>query len=73
MQPPENVDWLIILAFPNGGSTAIAKLLMTAEGTVALNPTIEGQWLVRRWLHRAIDGVPDIASITKTFEPGGLS
>jgi hypothetical protein len=47
MKPPlENVDWLIILAFPNGGSTAIAKLLMTAEGTVALNSRIEGQWLV---------------------------
>lgn len=45
-QPDEDVEWVIILAFPNGGSTALAKLLLTAEGTIALNDRAEGQWLV---------------------------
>lgn len=45
-QHSEDIEWLIVLAFPNGGSTAIAKLLTTAEGTVALHPQAEGQWLV---------------------------
>lgn len=40
------IEWLIILTFPNGGSTALAKLLLTAIGTVALSPRAEGQWLV---------------------------
>jgi hypothetical protein len=44
--PPTHLEWLLIFAFPNGGSTAIAKLLLTAEGTMALNEQIEGQWLV---------------------------
>jgi hypothetical protein len=37
---------MLILAFPNGGSTALAQMLLTAVGTVALNPRAEGQWLV---------------------------
>lgn len=41
-----DIEWLIILTFPNGGSTAIANLLLTAAGTIALNPRVEGQWLV---------------------------
>lgn len=42
----EDVTWLFILTFPNGGSTALAKLLLTASSTMALTPTAEGQWLV---------------------------
>jgi hypothetical protein len=29
------------LAFPNGGSTALAKLLLSGECTIALNPRVE--------------------------------
>jgi hypothetical protein len=43
---PDDIEWLLLLTFPNGGSTAIAKLLLTAPGTIALNPRVEGQWLV---------------------------
>jgi hypothetical protein len=39
------LSWFILLTFPNGGSTPIAKLLLTARNTVALTPTAEGQWL----------------------------
>jgi hypothetical protein len=39
-------EWLLLLAFPNGGSTALAKLLLTADGTAALTSNAEGQWLV---------------------------
>jgi hypothetical protein len=39
-------EWLLLLAFPNGGSTALAKLLLTADGTLALSANAEGQWLV---------------------------
>jgi hypothetical protein len=42
----DNIEWLLILSFPNGGSTAVAKLLLTAPGTISLNPRVEGQWLV---------------------------
>jgi len=34
------------LTFPNGGSTALAKLLLTAHSTSALNRNAEGQWLI---------------------------
>ena len=40
------MEWLLLLAFPNGGSTAMAKLLLTAPGAIALNGGAEGQWLV---------------------------
>jgi len=43
---PDALEWLLLLTFPNGGSTAIARLLLTAPGTVALNHRVEGQWLV---------------------------
>ena len=42
----DNVEWLFILTFPNGGSTAFAKFLLTADGTVSLGPNAEGQWLI---------------------------
>jgi hypothetical protein len=42
---PSSVEWLLILAFPNGGSTALAETLLSAEGTLALHPRAEGQWL----------------------------
>jgi len=42
----ENVQWLLVLTFPNGGSTALAKLLLTAPHTVALTHNAEGQWLI---------------------------
>jgi hypothetical protein len=45
-EPPKgDLEWLLMLTFPNGGSTALAKLLLSAPGTIALNPRIEGQWL----------------------------
>jgi hypothetical protein len=40
------IEWLILLCFTNGGSTALAKLLLTAQGTIALHPNAEGQALV---------------------------
>jgi len=40
------IEWLIMLCFPNGGSTALAKLLLTAPGSIALHPNAEGQALV---------------------------
>lgn len=45
-RPLNGVEWLIILAFPQGGSTAFAKLLRTADGAMALHPRAEGQWRV---------------------------
>jgi len=41
-----DVQWLFILTFPNGGSTALAKLLLTAAQTTALTDDAEGQWLI---------------------------
>jgi len=41
-----NLEWLFILTFPNGGSTVFAKMLLTAPHAVALNDIAEGQWLV---------------------------
>jgi hypothetical protein len=41
-----SLTWLLLLPFPNGGSTAIAKVLLTAPGVGALNQRAEGQWLV---------------------------
>jgi hypothetical protein len=40
-QGTDDFEWLLVLAFPNGGSTALAKLLLSAEGTIALNPRVE--------------------------------
>jgi hypothetical protein len=40
------LQWLLVLNFPNGGSTAFAELLLTAPGTIRLHPTVEGQWLL---------------------------
>jgi len=42
----EDVRWLLILTFPNGGSTALAKLLLTAPSTARLTGNAEGQWLI---------------------------
>jgi hypothetical protein len=42
----DDLEWLLLLSFPNGGSTAIARTLLTAAGTIALTPNAEGQWLV---------------------------
>ena len=41
-----SLSWLIVLTFPNGGSTAFARLLLSARGTVALHRNAEGQWLL---------------------------
>jgi len=41
-----NLEWLFILTFPNGGSTVFAKMLLTAPNSAALNAIAEGQWLV---------------------------
>ena len=45
-KPSSKFEWLLMLTVPNGGSTAVAKLLLTASGTIALNARVEGQWLV---------------------------
>jgi hypothetical protein len=37
---------LLVLNFPNGGSTAFAKLLLTAPGTIRLHENAEGHWLL---------------------------
>lgn len=42
----DDFEWLLLLSFPNGGSTAMARILLTAAGTIALTPNAEGQWLV---------------------------
>ncbi|MEM7120931.1 MAG: sulfotransferase [Pseudomonadota bacterium] len=39
-------EWLIILTMPNSGSTALARLLMTANSTIALTEQCEGEWLI---------------------------
>ena len=53
-----NVDvrWLFVACLPNGGSTALAKMLDGASAAFLLTPSGEGQWLVpelsaegRRW------------------------
>ena len=41
-----NFEWLIILTMPNSGSTALGRLLMTADSTVALTERCEGEWLI---------------------------
>lgn len=41
-----DTEWLFILTLPNSGSTALARLLLTAPGTCALNENGEGQWLI---------------------------
>lgn len=42
----KDVHWLFILTLPNGGSTALAKLLLSSPSTTALNGNAEGQWLI---------------------------
>ena len=53
----DSLEWLFVLTMPNSGSTALSKVLMTAEATVSLSPRCEGEWLVpslsnprKRWL-----------------------
>ena len=41
-----NLEWLLILTMPNSGSTALAKLLLTAKTAQGLNERCEGEWLV---------------------------
>jgi hypothetical protein len=40
------LNWLLVLNFPHGGSTAFAELLLTARGTIRLHQSAEGQWLL---------------------------
>ncbi|HZZ88855.1 MAG TPA: hypothetical protein VFE13_11040 [Caulobacteraceae bacterium] len=65
------IEWLIVLCFPNGGSTALAKLLLTAPGAVALRPNAEGQWLIPAMhspLHRWNPDTPlDYAGIRRRW------
>ncbi|MEL6370406.1 MAG: sulfotransferase [Pseudomonadota bacterium] len=42
----KDIHWLFILTFPNGGSTALAKLLLTASAATELSDNAEGQWLI---------------------------
>ncbi len=41
-----SLSWALMLTMPNGGSTAVARMLLTAPGTIALQDKAEGQWLV---------------------------
>ena len=41
-----DLEWLFILTFPNGGSTALARLLLSAPHVISLTDNAEGQWLV---------------------------
>ena len=41
-----DLQWLIILTMPNSGSTALGRLLMTADAAVALTERCEGEWLI---------------------------
>lgn len=45
--PAGSVHWMFVATFPNGGSTALAQLLNSASAAIQLEPTGEGQWLVR--------------------------
>jgi hypothetical protein len=38
--------WLLVLPFSNGGSTALARILLTAPTAAGLGRRAEGQWLV---------------------------
>lgn len=40
------IRWVFLLCFPNGGSTAFAHLILTANAAVSLTPRAEGQWLI---------------------------
>lgn len=42
----DDLEWLFILTMPNSGSTALGKLLMTSDSSVALTDTCEGEWLL---------------------------
>lgn len=42
----KNVSWLLLLTIPNSGSTALAKMLLTAPNTFSLSDRAEGQWLI---------------------------
>lgn len=42
----DDLHWLFILTFPNGGSTALAKLLQSASAARGLTGISEGQWLI---------------------------
>ena len=41
-----NVTWLFVACLPNGGSTAVAKLIGSSSSALLLTPSGEGQWLV---------------------------
>lgn len=42
----EGAEWFFLLTPPNSGSTALARLLVTASRVACLNEPAEGQWLV---------------------------
>ena len=42
----QDLEWMFVLTLPNGGSTALAKLLLTAPKAIGLTDNAEGQWLV---------------------------
>ena len=44
--PVAGAEWLFVATFANGGSTALAKLLVSAPGAVMLHESGEAQWLV---------------------------
>jgi hypothetical protein len=54
----KNLEWLILLTMPNSGSTAVAKILMTAERSVSLTDKCEGEWLV-----------PSVSDVHKRWDP----
>lgn len=66
----KDIRWLFIATFANSGSTALAKLLASAQGTITLKPNGEGQWLIPamvgggRWER---EGNPDYALVRKVW------
>jgi len=44
--PVTGAEWLFVATFANGGSTALAKLLVSAPSAVLLHENGEAQWLV---------------------------
>ena len=53
-----DVEWLFVLTFPNGGSAALAKLLLTAPDAVSLTGKAEGQWLIPSLCRARVKPIP---------------
>lgn len=66
----KDIRWLFIATFANSGSTALAKLLSSVEGTITLRPNGEGQWLIPEMVGGGQwerDGNPDYDRVRKVW------